>query len=283
MISKNATGTTHLADEEESYFVSMTDMMVGMIFIFVILLMTFALSFREAEDKRQEKIDQLTKVQEARTAMLKDIENALKKEGIKVEIDLENGLLHLPEEVLFPSGSATLNPQGRNSLGHLARALNLVVPCYTYISDQESIARSCKSAAIAKLDAIFVEGHTDNVPVGKKTRFADNWELSAQRAIVTFKALIQIEPNLDKLSNLPVVVASPIGTERVDMDDRTKTGKLFSVAGYGEYRPRSSNSSVASRKKNRRIDLRFLMKTPRPKDMDIVEEEITIEVGTSGS
>ena len=35
--------------EEENYFVSMTDLMVGLVFVFIILLMYFALQFQETE------------------------------------------------------------------------------------------------------------------------------------------------------------------------------------------------------------------------------------------
>ena len=41
----------HPFDEEESYFISMTDLMVGLLFIFIIMLMVFALQYREAERK----------------------------------------------------------------------------------------------------------------------------------------------------------------------------------------------------------------------------------------
>ena len=39
--------------EEENYFVSMTDMMVGVLFIFIIMLMVFALDFRSVTDTQE--------------------------------------------------------------------------------------------------------------------------------------------------------------------------------------------------------------------------------------
>jgi hypothetical protein len=41
----------HTVEEDESYFISMTDLMVGLLFIFIIMLMVFALQYREAERK----------------------------------------------------------------------------------------------------------------------------------------------------------------------------------------------------------------------------------------
>jgi flagellar motor protein MotB len=180
-----------------------------------------------------------------------------------VEIDLENGILHLPEEILFPSGSATLNVKGRQSLAHLARALYQVVPCYS-ASEEIRRAVDCSNRTIAMLDAVFVEGHTDDIPVRTQNRFRDNWELSAQRAIETYKELKSIEPTLDELINEESVDGIP--------------QKLFSVAGYGEFRPRKSNDTEEGKQANRRIDLRFLMKTPRSEDLQLAEDQISEEV-----
>jgi flagellar motor protein MotB len=114
------------------------------------------------------------------------------------------------------------------------------------------------------LDAVFVEGHTDDIPVGTQNRFRDNWELSAQRAIETYKELKSIEPTLDELINEESVDGIP--------------QKLFSVAGYGEFRPRKSNDTEEGKQANRRIDLRFLMKTPRSEDLQLAEDQISEEV-----
>ena len=44
----------HQAEEGENYFISMTDMMVGVRFIFIIMLMTFALDFRRTTDVQED-------------------------------------------------------------------------------------------------------------------------------------------------------------------------------------------------------------------------------------
>ena len=49
--------TRHYADhgaDEESYFVSMTDVVIGLLFIFIIMLMFFAMRFQEATQRRDE-------------------------------------------------------------------------------------------------------------------------------------------------------------------------------------------------------------------------------------
>ena len=44
------TATEEPTEESENYFISMTDMMVGMLFIFLIMLMVFALNYRIGDD-----------------------------------------------------------------------------------------------------------------------------------------------------------------------------------------------------------------------------------------
>src|ERR1051325_3478494 len=103
--------------EEENYFISMTDMMVGMIFIFIIMLMYYALQFRDVTD-------QMTGANRTRTKILEQIAQTLKKEGVEVSLDTQNGILRLPDAILFDSGIPTLKPAGVVAVAHLADALN---------------------------------------------------------------------------------------------------------------------------------------------------------------
>ncbi|MFC4623671.1 peptidoglycan -binding protein [Daeguia caeni] len=77
-------------------------------------------------------------------------------------------------EVLFPTGSAEINPAGQAELKKLADALialNQEIP-----SDINWVLR--------------VDGHTDNVPLTGTGKFQDNWELSSARATAVVKFLI---------------------------------------------------------------------------------------------
>jgi chemotaxis protein MotB len=78
-------------------------------------------------------------------------------------------------------------------------------------------------------NAVRVEGHTDDVPI-HNARFASNWDLSAARASRVVELLI----------------------------DQGLVSGRFSVTGYGEFRPRTPNSSPDSRASNRRVDLVIL-------------------------
>jgi chemotaxis protein MotB len=76
-------------------------------------------------------------------------------------------------EVLFPSGSATLEKEGKQKLTHLAQTLQEI---------------SAKMPAELKW-VLRVDGHTDNKPIHTE-KFDSNWELSAARAISVIKFLI---------------------------------------------------------------------------------------------
>ncbi|HWD12401.1 MAG TPA: peptidoglycan -binding protein [Pseudochrobactrum sp.] len=77
-------------------------------------------------------------------------------------------------EVLFPTGSADINPQGLIEMKKLADAvveLNKEIP-----DDINWVLR--------------VDGHTDNAPLSGTGRYRDNWELSSARATAVVKFLI---------------------------------------------------------------------------------------------
>lgn len=71
----------------------------------------------------------------------------------------------LSEKLLFPSGSAVVNPQGVDALSKLAAVLNLDTTV-----------------------AVDIEGHTDSIPI--RGRYQDNWELSTARANSIVRILV---------------------------------------------------------------------------------------------
>jgi chemotaxis protein MotB len=78
----------------------------------------------------------------------------------------KNGKVYvsLQENLLFPSGSAVVNPKGKEALGKLAQVLNTNPDI-----------------------SIMIEGHTDSIPI--KGRYEDNWALSVARATAIVRIL----------------------------------------------------------------------------------------------
>ncbi len=87
----------------------------------------------------------------------------------ELTVSVKNGKVYvsLQESLLFASGSAVVNPKGREALGTLAQVLN-VNPDIN----------------------VLIEGHTDSIPMRGKT-FADNWDLSVGRSTAIVKILTE--------------------------------------------------------------------------------------------
>ncbi|MCB2051492.1 MAG: OmpA family protein [Novosphingobium sp.] len=225
-------------EEEESYFISMADMMVGLVFVFIILLIYFALQY-------QQKSKALSDAGETRRQMLVDIKQEIERRDprMRVEVDEKSGVLRLPAEILFAKGDTELSTEGRQAVETIARALEQVLPCYTFPRRQ----KNCRPAAHS-LDAMFIEGHTDSDPLQGGAIIKGNLELSALRATNTFRQMVNGAPALPRLRNR---ARQPV----------------LSVSGYGEYRQIDTGQSEEAKTRNRRIDLRFLMESPRDEDL----------------
>lgn len=243
----------HHAEQDESYFISMTDLMVGMLFIFIILLMAFALNLKAQEDK-------LTQTDKAREQMLRDIETALKNKGIPVTVLPESGVLRLPEQVLFDVNSAVLQPTGRQAVAKLGEALEEIVPCYAGTTSKPS----CTGKAFGRLESVFIEGHTDDT--GALDR---NWGLSYERARAVYVHLLEAFPQLGEIKN-------------DKYGNKGQGEKLLGVSGYADQRPAAvcnlsgdKASLVECRKLNRRIDLRFIMAVPDPEKQSQLESTLS--------
>src|SRR5579875_3416028 len=171
--------------EEENYFVSMTDMMTGLVFIFIIMLMYFAMQFRDVTD-------QLAGANQTRSKILEQLERTLRAKGVPVTVDTQNGILRLPEAILFDSAKYELRPEGHRAVGVLADSLEAILPCYT---DVQPRPPRCQGAPEKhKIESLYVEGHTDHDAYSGGGVIRDNWDLSVQRATTTYRALTQARP-----------------------------------------------------------------------------------------
>lgn len=240
MIEGRVTRRSH--EEGESYFISMTDLMVGLVLIFIILLAYFALSL-------QQRTAELTGANQARSEILRDLERALEEEGLEVSIDLETGVLRLPDDVLFESGQFRLTERGEVAVKKVADAMAAILPCYTEGTECDG------TRSPHRIDAIFVEGHTDQDRMGGGM---DNYDLSVMRAANTFRAIKDANPVVDQMLNLP--------------QSNPRSAKILSLSGYGPDRLVSDGQDLASKAKNRRIDLRFLMMSPGTLSSDLLRQ-----------
>ncbi len=93
MKSRRRASASVEADEGDSYYVSMTDMMIGVVFIFIIMLAYFALQFRSTTAA-------LTGAKDAQTTALLQVATALQPKTINAEIDEKAHVLCVPGAAL---------------------------------------------------------------------------------------------------------------------------------------------------------------------------------------
>jgi chemotaxis protein MotB len=127
-------------------------------------------------------------------------------EGYDVSFDAAAGTITvtLPDAILFDSGKANMKNSTSRELDHIYAVLKEKYP-----------GRH-----------IEVAGHTDSDPI-RKSKWADNLELSSQRAMSVARYLIQ----------------------------RGIAGNKIGATGYGSARPITTNSTASGKQKNRRVEI----------------------------
>jgi flagellar motor protein MotB len=252
------------SDESVNYFVPMTDMMVGVLFIFILMLTAFALDFRRTTDAQEtalkvaqevagkleplqsavrEQMALLDKAQQDRRELLQDIRTQLAGEGLSVQIDEANGVLRLNEDaVRFAPNHADLVDRNKDNVGKIGRVLERVLPKYVSCHNWQSSA--CSTAGDTALETLFIEGHTDTTGIDNS-----NWVLSTERAVNTYRELIAVSPALRLLRN-------------------NRNEEVISVSGYSSTRPIDSRALRDAWDRNRRIDLRFVMENDPRRNLE---------------
>lgn len=165
-------------------------------------------SLQEREKKVKELEQVLANKDKAVQSLKNKISSALlnfKENDLTVKVKNGKVYVSLSEQLLFASGSIVVDKKGEGALQHLAKALK----------DQKDIQ-------------MMIEGHTDNVPISKKSTYMeDNWDLSVLRATSISKILI----------------------------DAGMSPKQITAAGKGEFSPLAANDNAANKQKNRRTEI----------------------------
>lgn len=230
-------------DPEVNYFASMTDMVVGILFIFIIMIAYFAFQVSSAkEDNPLTKYK--NKVEIFKKNIARQVVEELKQHNIDAQVSPKTpGVVTLKGNGIFNSGEATLEskPGTKEKIDYLSDIIMAKVQCIVY----KGAPSNCENKDKIFLEGIFIEGHTDNIiPNGiLKDGSRNNLELSAKRATNTYSEIVQKNPIFSDFKNLD-------------------GEQILNVSGYGEHRPVESNSTIAGQDANRRIDIRFVLWIP---------------------
>jgi flagellar motor protein MotB len=180
------------------------DLMAGLLGAFVLILvcalgMQMELVTRLQAELRQGQLE---------AQRLQALEKALAGPLAAGRVTLDNGRIGISGSLLFAVNSAELQPEGRQLLR------SLTAPLTAYLQGRDEI--------------LMVSGFTDDRQVREgNRRFADNWELSAQRALTVTRALIE--------EGIP-------------------SGSVFAAA-FGSEQAVASNADADGRSRNRRVEM----------------------------
>lgn len=186
------------------------DLMSGLLGAFVLILVCALGLQLELSTRLQAEVDR----RQAQVQRLQTLEAALAGPLAAGRVSLVDGRIGISGSLLFEFNSAELQPEGRQLLRSLAG------PLAAYLKQRDEV--------------LMVSGFTDDRGVRERSRhFADNWELSAQRALTVTRALIE--------EGLPA-------------------SSVFAAA-FGSQQAVASNADAQGRARNRRVEM---SPTPRP-------------------
>jgi flagellar motor protein MotB len=180
------------------------DLMAGLLGAFVLVLVGVLVVQMELMSSLEAEVAKRREEEQRRMAL----EKALAVPLQSGRVTLSNGRIGISGNVLFAVNSDELRPDGRLLLK------SLVPPLRVYLQ--------------ARNEMLMVSGFTDDKPIqASNRRFADNLELSAQRALTVTRVLVE--------EGMP-------------------PSQLFSAA-FGPEQPVASNADEQGRALNRRVEI----------------------------
>jgi len=192
------------------------DLMSGLVGAFVLILVGALGMQLDLAAKLQAEVQQ----RQVETQRREALEKALAGPLAAGRVTLVNGRIGISGSVLFAFNSADLQPEGRQVLKSLA------APVAAYLRARDEV--------------LMVSGFTDDRQMRQTKEgnrpFADNWELSAQRALTVTRALIE--------EGIP-------------------SSSVFAAA-FGSEQAVASNADAEGRAKNRRVEMAPTPRQPQP-------------------
>ncbi len=224
----------HQTDEENPYWISFSDIMSGLLVVFVLASLALILELTKTRFEVKDVVRKLAKAEQIRREIVREIQQELLERDIKVLVTDNDSVIRIENDLLtFDSDQHRIPQQYEVNAIQIGQVLHQAIE---------------KRDRWKYLDTIFIEGHTDMRP---SPREMGNWGLSTFRAISVWNFWNENLPEGDRLDDLNNYSGTP----------------LFSVSGYGETRPlRGEQVTEEDFSRNRRIDIRFTVKQPTLED-----------------
>ncbi len=256
------------------------------------------LESQEAKKNFESRREKLLNPLKSRAELLLEIKNAMKKKGIEVQIDQENGVLTLENMNYFDKGRYTLSAKGKRQFTKIKEILAQNIICYSDLetlkkqdsrienrSVWKSYYKQCPKSKNALIDSILIEGHADPTPIGptlkRKENIQTNIDLAMKRSQTIFYFLTEYKESKAKGNYLYYLL-------------NKRGNSLFGITSYGSLRPKHSGKSrdrsppppppspfsaskatdydrVPSSEghEDRRIDMRFIMAQPEKLKLEL--------------
>jgi chemotaxis protein MotB len=177
----------------------------------------------DLEQKQAEIDKEKNRLTMTRLEIEKNLQEQIERGDIKIR-QLERKLeVTFANKILFSSGSVRIKAEGKEMLSTLADSLREL-----------------------KGKEIVVEGHTDDVQIGKslQSKFPSNWELSAARAASVVRYL---------------------------QDNAGIEPERLTVSGFSHYRSLASNKTAEGRSRNRRIEINLVPRQGEDSQSEMME------------
>lgn len=166
-------------------------------------------NLKDEVTRLNQELDQLISSKDDLDAAKKELEKKLHSEmdagNLSVSMQARGLVVTVLDRILFDSGKAELKDSSKSTLNKVAQILK---------SEVEG-------------NMIYVEGHTDNLPI-RYSGWRSNWELSTARATEVVHHF----------------------TENNELNPRR-----LAATGYGEFHPLFDNQTAEGQLKNRRVEI----------------------------
>jgi chemotaxis protein MotB len=177
----------------------------------------------DLEQQLAEKEQEVERLAKTRREIEDNLKEQIEEGDIKIK-QFEGKLeVTFANKILFSSGSVKIKAKGKELLSTLADSLREV-----------------------KGKNIVVEGHTDDVKIGKslRSKFPSNWELSTARAAAVVRYM---------------------------QDNAGIEPQRLTASGFSHFQPVATNKTAEGRSQNRRIDIVLLPQKDKYSQTDIIE------------
>lgn len=274
-------------DEEESVFVSMTDMTVSFLFILMIMLAFFASQFNPDDSVTRAEFDSVVTERNRLKDELTDANQQiteLQAVVAELEAEIERLKAELAQKDPVEEYLKRTAMVRQRILEQLRDQLRVDFPdLLIEISQEQDALRFQGDGLFASSQSVLapdkrrivetIASRLEEILPCYTLGASGRWSQGCNDSAAIVEA-VQIEGHTDSTgndrSNLDLSTQRANATFWAMLDREPNLDKhlnfrdqpVLSVAGYGEMRPIADNETVAGRSTNRRIDLRIIMYTP---------------------